>query len=325
MTAELHSTTDIRRALAEQYDETTSGRRTVRTSIADLIVVAGSDEIADQVANAIASLPRNRPSRALVCVTRAGAEQIDAETSVFCAVPPDGTGPSLVCSELIRIDAPEGGEALASVITSLLLPDLPVYLVWLEDGRLDSTLARRLRSVATRLVIDSRRWPEALATVVPLLQHRGRSTDVVVTDLAWSETQGMREAIARLFDHPAHTALLAHLERVTISHQPDGESQAKLLAGWLSSRTKARPRILLTDVDAPDGPGVIERVELVCSGQRFCVERDPSGGARAQSPGLPDQRFRLEEPSLADLIAAELELLQADMAFEDAARAAVAL
>lgn len=325
MTAGLHSTTEIRRALAEQYDETTSGHRTIRTSIADLIVVAGSDEIAVEVATAIANLPRNRPSRALVCVSQPGADRITAETSVFCAVPPDGSGPALVCSELVRIDAPEGGEALASVVTSLLLPDLPVYVVWLSDAPFDSVLGRRLRGMASRLVIDSRRWPEMLTDVLPLLRRTGRPTDVVVSDLAWTETHGIREAVARIFDHPFHTPLLARLERVTISHQPNGTSQAKLVAGWLSSRTRANPRILLTDVDVVDGPGVIERIELVCAGQRFCIERDPSGGAVAESPGLPGQRFRLDEPTLADLLAAELELLQADFAFEDAARVAAGL
>ncbi len=325
MSAGLHSTTDIRHALAEQYDETTSGRRTVRTSIADLIVLAASAEVADEAAAAISSLPRNSPSRALVCFSDPGASRIDAETSVFCAVPPDGSGPSLVCSELVRIAAPEGGEALSSVILSLLLPNLPVYLVWLDEPAFESTLGRRLRTVASRLVLDSRRWPAGLPAAMPLHRPTGGPMDVVVTDLAWTETQGLREAIARLFDHPEHTPLLAKLERVTISHQPDGASQAKLLAGWLTSRTKARPRILLTDVDVADGPGVIERVELVCAGERFCVERDPSGGAVTESPGLPAQRFTLPEPTLAELFASELELLQADLAFEDAARAASSL
>ena len=325
VTSGLHSTTDIKQALAEQYDETVSGKRTTRTSIADLIVICASNAIADEATEAIATLPRNRPSRALVCVSNASTERIDAETSVYCAVPPDGTGPSLVCSELVRIAAPESGEALASVITSLLLPDLPVYVVWLGEPCFDSVLARRLRSVASRLVVDSRRWPDALRLALPLLQPTGTPTDVVVTDLAWTETGGFREAIARVFDHPSHGRLLRRLERITISHEEGADTQARLIAGWLASCTGTRPKIVLTDVDVGDGPGAVERVQLVCAGEYFSIERDRSGGASTESPCLPGQRFRLDEPTLADLIASELEILIQDTAFERAALAASAL
>ncbi len=71
-------------------------------------------------------------------------------------------GKAIVCSELVRLDGPASGDALASMAASLLLPDLPVFLVWNAEPDFERPVFRALRSLTTRLVTDSTRFPATL-------------------------------------------------------------------------------------------------------------------------------------------------------------------
>ena len=151
----------IERRLADLRHEAAGEHRGARTNVVELVVWAGNDDLADEAADAIAGLTHNRPSRALV-LEPAPLQHVASDESVFCALPPDGGGGVLVCSEVVRLRGPADTEALPSMARSLMLPNLPLFVLWLDEPRFDGPIAKGILRGATRLVVDSTRFPAVL-------------------------------------------------------------------------------------------------------------------------------------------------------------------
>ncbi len=133
----------------------------MRTHIVDLVAYADDPALADEIAASIAGLRHSRPSRALITCGRSDVDEVQAEPTVFCSPMQEG-GKAIVCSEVVRLDGPAAGDGLASMAASLLLPDLPVFLLWVAPPDFERPVFRALRTLATRLVTDSTRFPETL-------------------------------------------------------------------------------------------------------------------------------------------------------------------
>jgi glucose-6-phosphate dehydrogenase assembly protein OpcA len=208
------------------------------------------------------------------------------------------------------------------MVTSLLLPDLPVFLVWLAPPDFDRPLFRELCVGVTRLVTDAARFPGTL-DALPALSRR---TIPRLTDLAWTELTGWRELVAQLFDIPDHAALLPSITEIRVRHHAGSDAQARLLAGWIESRTGRGAQVGLEPVDASvERPGALEAVEIVCGDALFRVERQDEDIAVMTSPELPDQHRTLPVLDLPELLAAELDVHDADPVFVEALAAATDL
>jgi glucose-6-phosphate dehydrogenase assembly protein OpcA len=221
----------------------------------------------------------------------------------------------------VRLEGPDDTDALANMVASLLLPDLPVFLFWLAPPTFDRPVFRKLCGLASRVVTDSTRYPETLDRLPAL----GAGDDQVVTDLAWTKITGWREVVAALFDPPAHAAMLASLKKVAIQHVAGSDAQARLLAGWLGSCTGRKPAVELNAVERKDmRAGSLIAVELQCGRERFAVERPEPGVAVTASPQMPPGRLALRVPPFDELLGEELEFLSHDHAFDDALGACTA-
>jgi glucose-6-phosphate dehydrogenase assembly protein OpcA len=291
----------------------------IRTHIVDLVAYADDPAVANEIGTAIAGLRHSRPSRALIVCGRPAATEVEATPSVFCAPMQEG-GKSIVCSEVVRLDGPAGGDALASMAASLLLPDLPVFLLWLAPPDFERSVFRSLRTLTTRLVTDSTRFPETLDALGALIAQDRE----VVTDLAWTKITGWREVVASMFDDPAHRGALAELEHVAIDYVRGSDAQARLLGGWLVAGTGCDAVVSTTAVDRDDmRVGSLTRVAMDCGGKRYTVDRPQEGMAVIDAPGRATRHAALRVPPTPVLIGEELEFLTNDHAFH-AALAAIA-
>jgi glucose-6-phosphate dehydrogenase assembly protein OpcA len=303
----------IERELARLRDEQPDVAARVRTHIVDLVLYTDDDVLAKELEQAIAGLRHNRPSRVILAHGATGAEDVTADAAVFCS--PSYEGAAVICCELVTLVGPPGQDAIPNMVASMLLPDLPVFLLWLAKPAFDRPLFRGLRSLATRLVTDSTRHPETLDALAALVVQERE----VVTDLAWTKITGWREIVASMFDDPAAAAVLGDLERVRVRYVRGSDAQARLLAGWLRSRSGAEPVFDLAPVDAEDmRAGSLVRVELDAGGKRFVVDRSHEGVAVVSVPGAPDRRAALRVPPFEKLIGDELEFLAHDHAFQEA-------
>jgi glucose-6-phosphate dehydrogenase assembly protein OpcA len=305
----------IERRLTDLRHEAAGEHPGSRTNVVALVVWCGTRELADEAAEAISNLSHNRPSRAIVLEPDPAAADVRSDEAVFCALPPDRARNVLVCSEVVRLRGPGRAGALAAMTRSLLLPDLPLVVLWLDEPDWEHEDARGLLASATRLVVDSQRDPRALDALPRLV---GAETPYIC-DLAWTKITGWREVVAQLFDPPSHLALLPRLERIVVRYAEGSPSQARLMAGWLHSRGARSARLELDPVTRDDmRGGSLVGVELAVDDFVLSVERPEEGVAVTHSPGLRDQRLSLRVPPFAALLGDELEFLPRDRVFEAA-------
>jgi glucose-6-phosphate dehydrogenase assembly protein OpcA len=297
--------------------ETSGSGRGVRTHMLDLVVFTDRREQAEEMVEVIASLPHSRPSRAIIALGLEDESDVVADARVFCTPVLGDSSGIQVCSEIVSLEGGRGGIALPSLVAGLLLPDLPVFLHWRAQPDASRVVFGRLWELATRVVVDSTAIPRSLDSLAGLIQ---RQPDRSVTDLSWTKITGWREAVARAFDNAENAAALAELTHVEITHVGVSDAQARLLAAWLTSRTGRTPHLTITSEENEDmRDGSLTRVELICDGERYCVQRVEEGTGVVEAPRLPAHHVPLRVPPLRGLLAQELEFLGRDRIFEQAA------
>ena len=302
-------------AVEERLAELRGGERgQARTQLLDLVVLADDPREAERMARLLEQLPGNRPSRAIVALAAHGARKLDAAADVVTTPSPSGEG-ELRC-ELVNLAAGDEGAALPSLIASLLLPDLPVFLLLRLDPERWEPLVKACWSFATRVVVDSTGERSGLHSLPGLLAREPRRS---VTDLSWSKLTGWRELVARLFDPARAARSLTRLDRIEVTHAGRSQAQARLLAAWILSRTHRHPSVELTSDPRRDmRSGSLIGVALTCGKERYEVVRLGEGVAELRSPCLDSQQARLWVPHLPALVADELGIYERDESFEAA-------
>src|SRR5690606_38694551 len=142
-----------------------------------------------------------------------------------------------VCSEMIVIEAERTARNdQPSSIVTLLAPDLPVFLWWMQLPSPDDHLYLKLAEEADRLIVDSDFLLD-LASGLPALAALG---ELPASDLAWARLTPWRRRVAVFWDAPHLREPLAHLRRVEIQfvrgNAGAAANRALLLAGWLAAR-----------------------------------------------------------------------------------------
>jgi glucose-6-phosphate dehydrogenase assembly protein OpcA len=302
-------------AVEERLAELRGGERgQARTQLLDLVVLTDDPREADRMARLLEELPGNRPSRAIIALTQSAARPLDASADVVTTNAPSGEA-ELRC-ELVRLAAGDSGAVLPSLIASLLLPDLPVFLLLRLDPERWDALVASCWSFATRVVVDSTGERSGLHSLPGLLAREPKRS---VTDLSWSKLTGWRELVARVFDPPRATKALTRLDRIEVTHAGRSTAQARLLAAWVLSRTHRHPNVELTSEGRRDmRSGSLIRVVLTCGREQYEVARAGEGVAELRSPYLETQQARLWVPHLPALVADELGIYERDEGFEAA-------
>jgi Glucose-6-phosphate dehydrogenase subunit len=222
------------------------------------------------------------PSRTLILHPDpgAGVDRIDARIEHECFEEAEYN----ICAEILHVWL-RGRTARvpASVVVSLLLPDLPAFLRWRGKPPFGKSEFEQLVELADRLIVDSAEWAGLPRAYDRLEEEFGR---VAVSDLAWARTLGWRAGLADLWPG---------INRARSVHVTGPRAEALLLAGWLRSRL--RKQIVLRRSDAR----TIRRVEV-----------DGRPVTPAQVPGA----------SSSDLLSDQLELFGRDRVYEAAVRAA---
>jgi glucose-6-phosphate dehydrogenase assembly protein OpcA len=274
---------EIERELARLRDASTEPGAPPRLRTSVMTHIAWVPERwVDQATETLAGLAERHPSRTILLCPRPDdlPDRLDGEVDLRCFVR-DGERRE-VCSEVITLALCGARAAVpASIVTPLLVSDLPVFLRWRGPPDFGSPQLEQLAELVDRLVVDSREWPEVragLARVPELFDC------VVVSDIAWGRTLPWRAAVAGLWPDIADAARL----RVA-----GPEAEAILLCAWLGTRLKREVELDL------EPAGEIELVEV--------------DGRKA----LPE-RLLAKTPS--DLLSDELEVFERDRIYEEAVR-----
>ena len=230
---------DVDRALAELRAATaTDGSPpSLRTSVMTHMAWVPEPWV-DRARAALKGMGERHPSRTILLIPQpnAGTDGIDAAVSLECYAVP-GVDRE-VCSEVIELTlrGPRA-KAPASIVESLLVSDLPVFLRWRGEPPWGAQELDQLVGVTDRLIVDSTEWDDL---PYPYRDLAGLFDRAAVSDIAWARTSRWRALLASLWPDVGAVSTI----RVAGTF-----AQALLLAGWLRSRL-GRHDIELEHVDA---------------------------------------------------------------------------
>ena len=236
----------------------------------------------EQATATLAGLAERHPSRTILLLPRPDdpRDELEGEVDLRCFV--RGGEQREVCSEVISLRlCGERASAPASIVTPLLVSDLPVFLRWRGPLPFGAPELDQLVGVADRLVVDSREWPAAQADLARLPELFDR---IAVSDISWARTEPWRAAVADLWPDVAEASAL----RVA-----GPENEALLLRAWLASRL----------------------------GREIRLEHEPAGEIElVEVDGREARPHRLDAPTPSDLLSDQLEAFGRDRIYEEAVR-----
>jgi glucose-6-phosphate dehydrogenase assembly protein OpcA len=309
----------------------------VRLSVLNLVAACVDENSADMATQAVGRLGAKHPARAIIIVADPdGDDRIEADLSLQCSAIEAGQ----VCAEQVRLQV--SGEAayhLASVVTPLLVPDVPVYLWLIGAPPLRQAFGQDAVAICERLIIDSGEYDDP-GTLRMLSDELDAAGDAIsLSDIAWERSRTWRLVIAQSFDGEEVRGFLRGITQVEVECSGDRVSaQAWLMGGWLASRLdrkgSADGRRVVATARAVDGipDHDLVRVAMHCSAgghdARVTVEQrgsalhsviDVDGGITAE------RAVPVPELDTVDLVGRLLETSGEDSVYRAALRSAADL
>jgi glucose-6-phosphate dehydrogenase assembly protein OpcA len=235
-------------ALAAARETSDAGGHHVaaRTSVLNLVVVAGDGETAERCAATISAATSRHASRSLILSATEPDGPPGLEARIDALAMSTAGGRAETGAETVRVVAHgETGLHLASIIVPLLVHDLPVALWWPNDPPLGSHRADRLLPIADRLIVDGSAWTGNGLDTLVLLAEAAEQHGLVVADWALLRQARWREAIASVYDLPDLRPHLGSVRRIEVEYaatepgDPAGETNVVrplYHVAWLASR-----------------------------------------------------------------------------------------
>ena len=256
-------------------------RVAARSSVMNLVVIAGRGEVGERAAAIVEGLTGRHPSRTLI-VSPAdpdGPSWLDAQVQAHCMLP-SATAPE-TCSELVYVTCGgESGQHMAGIVAPLLIHDLPVTLWWPGEPHFESRSVKDWLTMADRVIVDGAGWSgDGLAGLVAMSSLPKRF-QVEISDFALIRQARWREAIASTFDRPALLPCLTSIDRIELCYAArDG------IAGHDQRRPARLPR-RLAGIPARDGRGLADhRRHGALERLHGPAAPRPTPGARRDPPG----------------------------------------
>jgi glucose-6-phosphate dehydrogenase assembly protein OpcA len=343
----------------------------MRATTLNLVAVAPSEKDADLIAGSVSRLRDFLPSRTVILVLRTPEDGEDetipytVRVELHDQAQDDETNGNLKFETItISADAREAGR-LASVVSPLLMSELPNYLWWPSGDFARSPLFHDLLGIVDRLIVDSAqlgrdvRGVAALRDLVDADFHHA-----VIGDFTWLRLNTWRQLVAQFFDGDDSQGCLQTIDSVTIAYantRTDGSSglaSALLVVGWLGSRLgweaidtleqraeaawvplmgrsgdrQRTIQVRLISDKSSQAKFSLRSVEVVSSGDhpgRFKVERtdDDDLITSSELPTMPlvSRMVYSKRPDSESMLAEELQRLAPDRVFEEALRFATRL
>ncbi len=215
-----------------------------RACVLNLVVYSTVQDDRAAIDQLLEAVTEEHPCRALVLIADREASQpkLDAYVSTRCQISPKGG--KQVCGEQVTIEA--GGtivDTVATAISPLLVPDVPVFLWWKDIPQSDDQLFDRMAAMSDRVVIDSAAFDnphDDFLSLARVIREHGKF--MRVSDIDWGRLTAWRTLVASFWDVPDYRPHLDQISRIDIEYSPsalkpeDVAAQAWLVVGWLASR-----------------------------------------------------------------------------------------
>lgn len=215
-----------------------------RACALNLLVYSTVDEDREEIDDMLEIVNQQHPGRTLVLLADRDSTEAKLEAYVSTRCRLLGGSGKQVCGEQVTIEtAGPAIDTVASAISPLLVPDVPVFLWWKDIPHYEDTLFNRMTELADRTVIDSASFDhphEDLTRLAEIIRERPQWMSV--SDLNWGRLTAWRNLIASFWDVPDYRSILDRIDRIEIEYDPPDVAlneiapKALLAIGWLASR-----------------------------------------------------------------------------------------
>ncbi|MEK0447614.1 MAG: hypothetical protein RLZZ399_2935 [Verrucomicrobiota bacterium] len=303
----------------------TEGEAKTRASLVNLAVYVQGTDTLEENTHLLAQCVRNHACRAILVGDSPSSPgpKISAWIQAHCHL--NKAGAKQICSEQITLLA-EGvsEEGVANALMSNLDYDLPLLLWW--RAPLPESTASPLWTWVDRLIFDSATWDNPLEQLGRLRQLKALSdTRMALSDLNWTRSLAIRQAIAQCFDAPDFLAEIPNLDRIEIAHGHGARLTAILVAAWFAAQIgwtlehrsgdtlifRASSGCKITCVLAPTSSEIpIPSLRVASPNASLQLEREAGSAllhALLRSPqGTREAHYSAGAQSLKDLLGEEL-------------------
>ena len=209
----------------------------------NLVAVSAASDSAGQEGEVLGDVSVAHPARILrLLVSSQGSSgPVSVTVSARCTIPVPGRGQ--VCSEEIVVRA-ERSDSLFSIVSSLLVADVPTIVLWHLPVDPEDPLLVPLATVADRVLVDSTAAPNPLLMLRLWheLMFSARASDggiqgvTLAGDLSWTRLAPWRSMLAAAVQSPEMRPLLGAAVSLQIDYTPGALAQAVLFGAWVASR-----------------------------------------------------------------------------------------
>jgi len=346
---------ELWQGLAEAGDR--DNQAVMRACVLNFIIYCGNAGDAQEMSQILAEITSEHPSRVILVTPIPGnKDQLQVEVTARCHSVAGKR--DHICCEIIHLSASKKSlDRVASLIWTLLIPDLPTAVWWRSKPAPDSPFLQSLIDMADRVILDMEEldpYSSVFRQLSRLIERNMEQT--AFSDLAWSRLTPWRRAMAGFSDVPAWKHHLTDVERIEICFQRSIEKasisiRALYLVSWLASRlgwkrmnrpAKAKStEIILQKGNAVGQVAVLFKVEesipsqAGITGVRLITGGDQPGifdVLRTDEQRYLQSRVVIDEQEIgsrishksqqeeSELVCRELEILGHDFVFEEAFR-----
>lgn len=242
-----------------------------RASLINLAIYSESVERVQRNTGIIEELTREHACRALLIVSQTDGETAArAWVQAHCNI--DSSGKKAVCSEQVSfLLCGSSADMVRNIVFAHLDADLPLVFWW--QGELSEVFEERLFSRISRLVVDSRDWADPAVQFLRLASAAcEKEATYVLHDIAYTQSNQLREAVALCFDDPAAMAEIESLKQVEILYTETQRMTALWLVAWLGDRL----RLALNLERSEDGDYLFESAKSTQQALQICLKKSES-------------------------------------------------
>ena len=289
----------------------------------------------DRARDALEAAGGVHPCRLVVLI----AEETAKEESLIARVSVVRSAGTISMERVVLIATGRSVRHLESALLGLLLPELPLVVVW--GGRPQGDLLHRAVESADRIIIDSGARPPTYLAETARLLARGAP----IGDLAWARIFPWQGLAAEILDLPNLREHRGRIKKARVVCAGAVGAEGLLLLGWLQSRipglkveahaegqpdTDDEPaQLTATPRAAPVALGHVSLLEFTAPPATFTLRRDKGlliAEVRGDDDGEVVHRVRLPPETPGRLLGLELKLLAGqDEVYAAAVQAAVKL
>jgi glucose-6-phosphate dehydrogenase assembly protein OpcA len=274
------------------------------------------------------------PCRLLVLV----ADELAEHESLIARVSVVRSGGAITLERIVLVATGRAVRHLESAMMGLLLPELPMVVVW--GGRPQGDLLQRAVESADRIIIDSGARPPTYLQETAKYLARGAP----IGDLAWARIFPWQGIAAEVLDLPNLREHRGNIQKARVVCAGAVGSEGLLLLGWMQSRVKrltveiraegeAEPDETTVSTaiarPAPMSLGHVSLFEFEAPPAKFTFRREKGilvAHVAGDDDGEVAHRVRLPGETPGRLLALELKLLSGqDELYAASAQAAARL